>query len=384
MKSRVKLVSAEVAAPGHPDKIADQIADAIVDAMVEQHPQGRCGCEVLVNAQFVVVSGEFKTHAQLDVPKLVKDTVRSIGYTDSRLGFTADQCAVIVSVREQSPEISAVIEKGGGASDQGIMYGYACDETPEFMPLSVQLARQMMVRLNSLRHERVLPYLRPDGKTQVTVAYPYDGSEPYVASVVVAAQHDPELPIEEVRQDVLERVIQPVIPKSLWHDDLQVVINKLGRFVLGGPAIDTGVTGRKIVADTYGGVGRIGGGALCGKDPTKLDRTGAYYGRYIAKNLVAAGLAKKCQIELAYAFGEVDPVATSIDTFGTGILPEDKLLELLQDNFHFRPADMIYDLDLCRPIYRETAAFGHFGLSNFPWEKTDIAPRLRESAQQLV
>lgn len=354
----------------------------MVDAVIEQDPYGRCGCEVLVNAQFVVVSGEFKTHAQFDIPRLVKQTLRDIGYTDARLGFSADQCAIIVSTREQSPEISAAVDKNK-ASDQGVMYGYACDETPELMPLPIQLARQLMRQLNTIRQQGTLSYLRPDGKTQVTFAYPDDGTQPYVTSVVIAAQHDPDVDIETVRSDVFENVIDPVIPESLRGDDLKVVINKLGSFVFGGPAIDTGVTGRKIVADTYGGIGQTGGGALCGKDPTKLDRTGAYYGRYIAKNLVAAGLVKKCQIELAYAFGEVDPVATSVDTFGTGVLPDEALLRLIQEHFHFRPAEMIHELDLRRPIYRPTAAFGHFGWPDLPWEETIVAQRLREASRLL-
>jgi len=363
--------SAEAATRGHPDKIADQIADALTDAMLEQDRMGRCGVEVLVNAHVVVVSGEFKTHAKFDVREIVHKTLEEIGYTSPELGFTSD-CPVFISMRSQSPEISAVLDRPTepGASDQGVMYGYATTEHDTLMPLPCHLSHELVRRLDDLRQSGTLPYLRPDGKAQVTVEYDADEAPIGVSTVVIAAQHHPDINIEEVRQDVIDHVVRAVIPSSLLRPGTQIIINRLGRFTIGGPAIDTGVTGRKIVADTYGGLGRIGGGALCGKDPSKLDRTGAYYGRYVAKSVVAAGLARRCQIELAYAFAELDPVATTVEAFGTGTVGEDEILQWIRDHFHFRPAEMIEELNLRRPIYRPTAIYGHFGWPEFPWEHT--------------
>jgi S-adenosylmethionine synthetase len=370
--------SAEVAAPGHPDKIADQVADAVVDDVLAQDPRGRCGCEVLVNAHMVVVSGEFKTKAEINVPSIVKRTIRELGYTDPALGFS-DDCAVLVSVREQSPEISAVIERKSGmaASDQGVMYGYASDETPEMLPLPLQLSRRLVMRIDELRRSGTLEYLRPDGKAQVSVVRDDVTGRPRAEVIVLAAQHDPGIGIDAISSDLRSHVIDAVVPEDLIDERTSIVINKLGRFVYGGPAIDTGVTGRKLVADTYGGLGQAGGGALCGKDPSKLDRTGAYYGRYVAKNLVAAGLVRRCQVQIAFAFGQVDPVATSIESFGTSAVPEDELRDIVATHFSFRPDDMIEQLDLLRPIYRQTARFGHFGYADFPWERTDVADALK-------
>lgn len=370
---RKRLVSAECVLPGHPDKIADQIADALVDEMLSRDEYGRCGCEILVNSQIVVISGEFKTSANVDAVRVARDTIRDIGYTDAeRLGFSADGCAYILSIREQSPEIGAAVDKLA-ASDQGVMYGYACNESESFLPLPLHVARKVVGRADALRRDGTLPYLRPDGKAQVTVEYCADQRN--VRTVVVAAQHDPGVDTAQVRSDITEHVIAP-----LDIGDVDVIINGLGRFVLGGPAIDTGVTGRKLVADTYGGVGTTGGGALCGKDPTKLDRTGAYYGRYVAKNIVAAGLAARCQVEIAFAFRKVDPVATSIETFGTNKVPEEELLSLMRDAFVFTPAGMVDELQLRKQLYAPTAARGHFGFPGYSWEDTSVAAYLRASS----
>lgn len=370
-----RLVSSECVLPGHADKIADQIADALVDEMLSQDEYGRCGCEILVNSQLVVISGEFKTSANLDAVRVARNTIGGIGYTDAeRLGFSADECAYILSVRDQSPEIGAAVAKLA-ASDQGVIYGYACSESDSFLPLPLHLARKVVARLDTVRRDGTLPYLRPDGKAQVTVEY--CGNERRIRTVVVAAQHDPDVDMMQVRNDLTEHVIAPL---DLAHGDVEVIINGLGRFVLGGPAIDTGVTGRKLAADTYGGIGRTGGGALCGKDPTKLDRTGAYYGRYVAKNIVAAGLAARCQVEIAFAFGKVDPVATSIETFGTNRVPEDEILALVRDAFVFTPAGMVDELNLRKPVYSPTAARGHFGDPGYSWEDTSVAARLRAAS----
>ena len=372
---RVRLVSAECVLPGHADKIADQIADALVDEMLSQDEYGRCGCEILVNSQLVVISGEFKTSANLDAVRVARNTIGGIGYTDAeRLGFGADECAYLLSVRDQSPEIEAAVAKLA-ASDQGVIYGYACSESDSFLPLPLHLARTVVTRVDTVRRDGTLPYLRPDGKAQVTVEY--RGNERRIRTVVVAAQHDPDVDMMQVRNDITEHVISPL---DLAHGDVEVIINGLGRFVLGGPAIDTGVTGRKLAADTYGGIGRTGGGALCGKDPTKLDRTGAYYGRYVAKNIVAAGLAARCQVEIAFAFGKVDPVATSIETFGTNRVPEDEILALVRDAFVFTPTGMVDELNLRKPIYAPTAARGHFGDPGYSWEETSVAAHLRAAS----
>ncbi len=367
---RYRYRTSEAVTRGHPDKIADQIADAIVDAVLEQDPHGRCGVEVLVNAHFVVVSGEFKTLARFNVPEIVSTTIREIGYVSDELGFTP-ACPVISSVRTQSPEISAVIDrpKNPGAADQGVMYGFACDEHPSLMPLSAHLSHMLCQRMDELRLNGTLPYLRPDGKSQVTVEYDEDYRPTRVKTIVLAAQHHPDVDIDTIRRDMRLHVVEEVIPAYLLRDDTEIVVNRLGRFVLGGPRIDTGVTGRKLTADTYGGVGRTGGGALSGKDPSKLDRTAAYYGRYVAKNIVAAGLARRCQVEVAYAFGEMDPVATEIETYGTNTVPVKEILDWIRDHFSFRPNDMVEELELKRPIYQTTAMYGHFGWDQFPWER---------------
>lgn len=372
--------TSESTTSGHPDKICDQIADAIVDEMIKQDIYGRCGCEVLVNANLVVVSGEFKTHALIDVPNVVRTVLHEIGYTNPSYGFMYNGCSIITTMRLQSSEIAAVIDqpdkKKVGASDQALILGYATNETKELMPLPILLANQLVKQLDYLRKTRTIPYLRPDGKAQVTIEY-QKGIPKHITNIVVAAQHEPEIPIEQIRMEILEQVIRPTAPPALLNDQTKIIINNLGRFIEGGPKIDTGVTGRKIVNDTYGGAGFIGGGALSGKDPSKIDRVAAYYGRYIAKNVVAAGLAQRCEVEIAYAFGVIDPVSTVINTFGTANISEEEILKRVLNAFNFQPESMIKDLNLRRPIYQQTAAYGAFGWQDYPWESTDKADNLR-------
>jgi S-adenosylmethionine synthetase len=379
MKARW-IKTAESVTAGHPDKIADQVADAVVDAVLAQDVHGRCGCEVLVNSSVIVVSGEFNPLPALNPHDLVVGTIRRLGYCDPALGFTADSCSVVSCLRPQSQEIASVVTnpvaERTGASDQGIVYGYASDETDTLMPMPIFFANRLVKQLDCSRFSGSLPYLRPDGKSQVSVEY-RDGQPYRIACVVIAAQHDPGVSIDTVRRDVLERVIRPVVPEALMDNETRVVVNAFGRFVEGGPKIDTGVTGRKLVADTYGGASMVGGGALSGKDPSKIDRTAAYYGRYVAKNIVAAGLARRCSIEIAYAFGEVDPVATTISTFGTGSIPEDNIVQRVIANFDFRPAKMLEALRLRRPMYSPTSVYGCFGWPEYPWESTDKADVLK-------
>ena len=378
----VRFITSECAAAGHPDKIADQIADTIVDHMLKQDTYGRCGVEVLVNSNLVVVSGEFKTAATLNVPDVVTKTINQIGYNEEELGFYAQNLSVLTTIRQQSPEISAVIDnkKTKGASDQGIVFGYATNETPEYMPMPFMLAAKLVKEMDRLRLSQELPYLRPDGKSQVTVEY-HDGKPTRIEAIVVAAQHHPDTDIETVRQDIQKQVIEQIVPSHLLDANTKIIINKLGRFTLGGPRIDTGMTGRKIVADTYGGIGQVGGGALSGKDPTKLDRSGAYYGRYIAKNLVAAGLAEKCQLQIAYAFGELNAVSTYLNTFGTSPYSEEQLIQWITEVFPLSSYAMIDQMNLRRPIYQPTSVYGHFGWSEYPWENTDTVQHLRQLAK---
>lgn len=388
------LFTSEAVTEGHPDKIADQISDAILDAIIGQDPNARVAAETLVTTGLVLVAGEITTECYVDIPRLVRSTIEEIGYTRAKYGFDSETCAVITSLDEQSPDIAmgvneAFESKAGaddliektGAGDQGMMFGYASNETDVYMPLPALLANRMAQRLTQVRKEGILSYLRPDGKTQVTVEY--QNNQPVrVDTVVVSTQHHPEVEPETLSQDIIDKVIKPIIPANMLDGETRYFINPTGRFVIGGPQGDCGLTGRKIIVDTYGGMARHGGGAFSGKDPTKVDRSAAYAARYVAKNCVAAGLADRMEIQLAYAIGVAHPVSVRVDTFGTNHIPEDKIEELINKNFDLRPAAIIRDLDLRRPIYKKTAAYGHFGRNEpeFSWERTDKAETLRQQA----
>ena len=381
------LFTSESVTEGHPDKISDQISDAILDAMLAQDVSSRVACETMVTTGMVVVAGEVTTKAWVDMQKVVRDTVEAIGYTDSNMGFDFNTCAVLISLDKQSPDIAQGVNEGEGAhteqgaGDQGLMFGYACDETPELMPLPIQLAHRLTERLSHVRKDGAMNYLRPDGKSQVTVRY-VDGKPVSVEAVVMSTQHAEDVTQEQLHEDILKHVIKYVIPENYLGDSTQYHINPTGVFVIGGPQGDCGLTGRKIIVDTYGGMGRHGGGAFSGKDPSKVDRSAAYAARHVAKNVVAAGLAARCEVQLAYAIGVAEPVSVSVQTFGTNKIEESKIIELIRKNFELKPAGLIRELNLLRPIYQKTAAYGHFGreIPEFTWEGTDKAKDLRIQA----
>jgi S-adenosylmethionine synthetase len=373
--------TSESVTEGHPDKIADQISDSILDSLLSKDPYSRVACETLVTTGLAFVAGEITTTTYVDIPTIVRETIKDIGYTRAKYGFDYETCAVVTSIHEQSPDIAMGVDPGG-AGDQGLMFGFACNETPELMPTSIMLAHKLARRLSDCRKQDILGYLRPDGKTQVTIEYE-DFKPLRVDTIVISSQHSPDVTLKEMREDIIEKVIKPVIPPELLDEErITYHINPTGRFVVGGPMGDTGLTGRKIIVDTYGGVGSHGGGCFSGKDGTKVDRSGAYMGRYIAKNLVAAGIADRLEVQIAYAIGVPEPVSIYVDAFGTGKIEDAKIVSLIRENFSLTPKSIIETLDLRRPIYRKTAAYGHFGRTEeeFTWERTDKADILRKAA----
>lgn len=397
MSSARYLFTSESVTEGHPDKICDQISDAVLDACLEQDPTSRVACETATKTGFVVLLGEITTRAQINYDELVRKVINQIGYDSSAKGFDGNSCGVLVAIAQQSGDIAmgvnrALEAKTGemsdeevesiGAGDQGMMFGYACDETPVLMPMPIYLAHKLTRRLSQVRKDGTLPWLRPDGKSQVTVEY-HHGQPVRVDTVLISTQHAPEVSYEELRQAVIDHVIMPVLPEDMVDADLKIYVNPTGRFVIGGPMGDAGVTGRKIIVDTYGGMGRHGGGAFSGKDPTKVDRSAAYAARWAAKNVVAAGLAERCEIQVAYAIGVAHPLSINVETFGTGRIPDEEISRLIKENFDLRPGAIIRDLGLRRPLYRQTAAYGHFGRDDLdlPWERTDKAEILRQAAR---
>ena len=378
--------TSESVTEGHPDKICDQISDAVLDAILANDPNGRVACETTVATGLVHVMGEISTECYVDIPKIVRDVVRDIGYDRAKYGFDCDTCGIITSIDEQSADIAlGTNDQVGGAGDQGMMFGYACDETPEKMPMAISLSHKLAKRLTQIRKEGLVNYLRPDGKTQVTVEYDENRNVRRIDAIVLSTQHAPEATPEQIRRDMLELVVKPTVPAELLDENTKYFINPTGRFVIGGPQGDSGLTGRKIIVDTYGGSAPHGGGAFSGKDPTKVDRSAAYAARWAAKNVVAAGLARRCQIQLAYAIGVAQPVSILVETFGTGLVSDDVLAKAVEQVFDFRPAAIIRDLDLRRPIYRKLAAYGHMGREDLGvrWEDTDRADALREAVESL-
>jgi S-adenosylmethionine synthetase len=374
------LFTSESVTEGHPDKIADQISDAVLDEVMRQDPKGRVACETLVTTGLAVVAGEITTSAHIDYDQLVRDTIRGVGYDRAKYGYDGETCAVMCAVKRQSPDIAMGVDTGG-AGDQGLMFGFACDETPELMPMPIQLAHQLTYKLSEVRKSKKVDFLRPDGKSQVTIEY-RKGKPARVEAVVISTQHGESVSNDDLRNAVLEHVIKPVVPVSMLDKNTKYYINPTGRFVIGGPMGDAGLTGRKIIVDSYGGYSRHGGGAFSGKDPSKVDRSACYMARYIAKNVVAAGLASKAEVQLAYAIGVAEPVSVMVDSFGTATIPEERITEIVRESFKLTPKGIIETLDLRRPIYKPTAAYGHFGRSGpgFSWEKTDRADALRKAA----
>jgi len=380
LKDQEYTFTSESVTEGHPDKLADQISDAVLDAILTQDPAGRVACETLLTTGMVIVAGEITTHAYVEIPDIVRRTLEGVGYTRAKFGFDFQTCGVLVAIQSQSPDIALGVD-AGGAGDQGMMFGFACTETPELMPMPIMLAHKLARQLAAVRKNGDLPYLRPDGKSQVTIRY--EGYRPVkIEKVVVSAQHQPNIPQSTIRQDIIERVINQVLPRDMCDGEIQCYVNPTGSFAVGGPQADTGLTGRKIIVDTYGGMARHGGGCFSGKDPTKVDRSAAYMMRYIAKNIVAADLAERCEVQVAYAIGQKDPMNVAVDTFGTGKVPESRIIELINKYFDLTPLAIIEKLQLRRPIYQQTAVYGHFGRTDLdvPWEDVDMAETLKKES----